>query len=559
MGRAWLALGLLALGVIGAGGRPRAPPPAGQVRGLRSAGAVQPDAVLLGRLDAEFAAAVDEWVPPAAGATWLMLRVPAVERGAAVPALVLRVNRQIAVQLYAAGEATPLVPTAQLPAFRGRLDLLYLPSSAVAGRPLYARVVANHRSSDPLTFTVAPLDAVLAAANAHERSIALAFGALVSLAGAALLIWLVLADRLFLLYAGLFLLQALYIVFLSGQGFAWPMLSWAQPLGSYAWNVPAGLSGAVGCLFTREIADLRHFSPRIYAIFGWLAGVFTLLTLANIGQSLGWGAAVHALGNLLFLTVAVFTVVVAFFAWRAGNRAAGWFLLAWGLLEGLTMTAAIRFLLSASHDSSAGLYYHGLPAAMVAAAVLIALGVADRLRQQRLQLTDAERRAQTDALTGVLNRRSLVERLDTACLRARARGLPIALLFIDLDHFKDINDSFGHAAGDACLRAIIGPMQAELRQSDVIGRYGGEEFVVILGGADALAARPIAERIRERVAGLRVAGFGAPIGLTCSIGIASSDMLGVWGENLLARADAAVYAAKRSGRNQVQIAPALAA
>src|SRR5258708_33131139 len=112
---------------------------------------------------------------------------------------------------------------------------------------------------------------------------------------------------------------------------------------------------------------------------------------------------------------------------------------------------------------------------MVAGAVLVALGVADRLLAQRVALTDAERRAQTDPLTGVLNRRSLIERLDAACLRARARGLPIPLLFIDLDHFKQINDSFGHQAAAACLRAIIYPIHAELRHSDGIGRYGGQE------------------------------------------------------------------------------------
>ena len=223
------------------------------------------------------------------------------------------------------------------------------------------------------------------------------------------------------------------------------------------------------------------------------------------------------------------------------------------------MTAAVRFLFTPSADSSPLLYYYGLPLSMVAAAVLIALGVADRLRAQRLALSDAERRAQTDPLTGVLNRRSLIERLDAACLRARARGLPISLLFIDLDHFKQINDSFGHQAGDACLRAIIDPIHAELRQSDVIGRYGGEEFVVILSSADAAAAGPIAQRILERVAGVSVNGFGKPIRLTCSIGVASSDTLGVWGEHLIAQADAAVYVAKRQGRNQVQVAAPLAA
>jgi len=250
---------------------------------------------------------------------------------------------------------------------------------------------------------------------------------------------------------------------------------------------------------------------------------------------------------------------VTFRAWRRGNRAAGWLLIAWALLEGFTIAAAMRFLHPTPEASSPLLYYYGLPLSMVAAAVLIALGVADRLRAQRVALTDAERRAETDPLTGVLNRRSLIERLDAAGARARARGLPIAVLFIDLDHFKQINDSFGHQAGDACLRAIIPPIHAELRQSDTVGRYGGEEFVVILSSADAVAAMPIAQRILERVAGLAVQGYGKPIRLTCSIGVAASDTSNAWGENLIAKADAAVYVAKRLGRNQVHMAAPMAA
>jgi diguanylate cyclase (GGDEF)-like protein len=260
------------------------------------------------------------------------------------------------------------------------------------------------------------------------------------------------------------------------------------------------------------------------------------------------------IGNVMFVVAAVFTVIVCVLAWRRGNRAAGWFLIAWILLEGFTIAAALRFLMTSSLGSDA-LDYYGLPLSMVAASILIALGVADRLRAQRAALSEAERRAQTDPLTGVLNRRSLIERLDAACARAKARGLPIALLFIDLDHFKQINDTFGHPAGDACLRAIIEPIHAELRQSDVIGRYGGEEFVVILSSADAVGATAIAQRIVDRVAAVRVCGFGEPISVTCSIGIAASDTLGIWGEPLLAQADAAVYVAKRSGRNQIHLAP----
>jgi diguanylate cyclase (GGDEF)-like protein len=251
--------------------------------------------------------------------------------------------------------------------------------------------------------------------------------------------------------------------------------------------------------------------------------------------------------------------VGAYLAGRRGaNRPAGWFLIAWSLLCIFQIATAVRLLYTRA-DSAEGIVYYGLAPSMVAAAVLIALGVSDHVRQQSLALTDAERRAQTDPLTGVLNRRSLIERLDSACVRAEARKLPISVLFLDLDHFKQINDTYGHAAGDACLAGIIPPIQAELRQSDVIGRYGGEEFVVILYGADAAAAQPIAERICRRVADIRIAGHGAPIQLTCSIGVAASDTLEVWGQHLIAHADTAVYAAKRSGRNQVQLAAALPA
>lgn len=493
--------------------------------------------------------------PPEGAAFWLKLGggSPA---DTGIPVIVMHAGWSARAELFTArGSAAALPSAARLPGFRGSEDTVFaLSGEPGAGQSWYARVSLAAGDSEPLRFTRSTLEETLSLGAERARMIALSFGALVAMALAALLIWFVMAESLFILYATLFFLQALYVVYLSGQGFDWPWLSLARPLGSFAWNVPVGLSGAAACLFTREIADLRRFSPRTYAMFGWFAAAFVAVTVANVAKFVGLGIWVNALGNLLFSVVAVITLVAVLIAWRRGNRAAGWFLVAWALLEGFTITAAVRFLITRSMDSSLVLYYYGLPMSMVAAAVLVALGVADRLRAQRLALSDAERRAQTDPLTGVLNRRSLIERLDAACLRARARGLPIALLFIDLDHFKEINDSFGHQAGDACLRAIIEPIHAELRQSDVIGRYGGEEFVVILSSADAAAANPIAQRILQRVSAISVEGFGAPIRLTCSIGVATSDTLGLWGEHLIAQADAAVYVAKRMGRNQVRMA-----
>ena len=500
-----------------------------------------------------------------AGPFWLRLTALEPSARSGSPALVIEKGRHLAVNVYApaAGNAQgmrPLAFAAALPGFSGTQEAVYaLPGPLAAADTLYVRVeAARQRGAEVLRFGTGRLDEVLARGAEHARMIALAFGALMAVAVAALLIWLVLKDRLFVLYAGLFALQALYVAYLSGQGFDWPWLSFAGPLTQHAWNVPAALSGAVACLFVREIADLRRYAMRAYRAFGWLAVVFTVLAFSNFLSNDGFGGVIAAIGNIVFLGAAVFTFVAALLAWRRGSRPAGWFLLAWALLEAFTIATALRLLFTSAGNAEFLLYY-GLPLSMVAAAILIALGVADRLREQRVALSEAERHAQTDALTGVLNRRSLIERLDAACARAQARGLPIALLFIDLDHFKVINDTWGHPAGDACLAAIIPPIQAELRQSDVIGRYGGEEFVVILSSADVAAADLIAQRIRQRVAEVRVEGFGQLIQLTCSIGVAASDKLGVWGEHLIARADAAVYAAKRSGRNRVQVAESIAA
>ncbi|HLS82722.1 MAG TPA: diguanylate cyclase [Steroidobacter sp.] len=495
-------------------------------------------------------------------AFWLRLRSAASQEvGAGVPTLNVRKGRHMTIEAFAVSgqEAVRLRQATQIPGFRGAHEAVFmLPQPLKAGDLLYVRVEAQGRGFERLQFDASTLEDTLSRAAERAHMLALAVGALFTLSCTALLIWFVLLDRLLLLYATLFSLQALYLAFVSGHAFEWPLLEYLSPFASYTWNVTAALSGAASCLFVREIAELRRFSPRVYATFGWLAWTFVLLAFANVLQEVGLGTLVASIGNLIFVGSAIFVLVTAFMAWRRSNRAAGWFLIAWGLLEAFTIATAIR-LLVADPENSQLLLYYGLPLSMAAAAVLIALGVADRLRDQRIALSEAQRRAQMDPLTGVLNRRSLVERLDAACLRARARGLPIALLFIDLDHFKEINDTYGHPAGDACLKAIIDPIQAELRPSDVIGRYGGEEFVVILNSADAAAAQPLAERIRKRIADVRVEGFGQSIRVTCSIGVATSDMLGVWGEHLIARADAAVYSAKRAGRNQVQLAAPLAA
>ena len=557
-------LSLPSVGATGSGATGSGALSSVEIRTLPNTGpAASIAAVTGGALDPSFAAPESRpSLRQLAGTHWLRLQTVRSIAAPGLPVIVVGSARDLHITLYprATGSPVPLVRATMLPEFGATQEAAFLvPGSGLpAGQVFYARIQADAAGADRVYFAVSTLKAALARDARHGLMIALACGALAALALATAAMWLVLSDKLFIFYALMMGLQALYLAYFSGQGFRWPLLAAGSDWVPYAWNVPVALSGAMASLFAREIAELRHTSPRVYQAFGWLALGFTLLAVANVGELVGLGQLVVGIGNLMFLGAGVFVLVVAFLAWRRGNRAAGWFLVAWVLLETFAIVTSARLLFTRAAADEA-LFYYGLPGSMVASAILTSLGVADRLRQQRHALTEAERRAKTDPLTGVLNRRSLLEQLEAACRASRANGLPIAVLFLDLDFFKSINDSFGHAAGDACLAAVIPPIQAELRQSDIIGRYGGEEFVAVLTGADAMAAEPIAERIRQRVSETLIPGHGSAIQLTCSIGVASSVPLGVWGEALIAHADIAVYAAKRLGRNRVQVAIALAA
>ena len=180
----------------------------------------------------------------------------------------------------------------------------------------------------------------IARGRAQTRAVAAAFGALLAMSVTALLICVVMPASIFVYYATLFSLQALYIVYISGQGFDWPFLDVAVPLGSHAWNVPAALSGAAACLFVRKITDMRRYYPRHYVLFGWLAAVFVVLAFSNFVRGPATNPAITAIGNLIFLGAALYTLVIAFLAWLRGSRPAGWFLIAWGLLEIMTIWTA---------------------------------------------------------------------------------------------------------------------------------------------------------------------------------------------------------------------------
>lgn len=165
----------------------------------------------------------------------------------------------------------------------------------------------------------------------------------------------------------------------------------------------------------------------------------------------------------------------------------------------------------------------------------------------------AEALARTDHLTGLNNRRAFTELGAAAVDYCRRHGLPVGLLLLDLDRFKTINDTFGHAAGDEALRAFGRLLRESVRGSDVCGRVGGEEFAVVLPHTDLEQALVVAEKLRAACARLAIDAPEGRFGITVSIGVAHGpdDF-----ETLLRLADAAMYEAKLRGRNRVEVAPA---
>lgn len=179
----------------------------------------------------------------------------------------------------------------------------------------------------------------------------------------------------------------------------------------------------------------------------------------------------------------------------------------------------------------------------------------DKLSEEASQL---HQKVATDHLTGVLSYSSLMDALERQVNKAKQNGSPLCVMMADLDYFKKVNDTYGHLVGDIVLKHTAKRIQAAIRSFDMIGRFGGEEFVIILENSDLVLAKIIAERIRNGIAGTPFHANKFNIDITISLGIAmlrKDDHL----ETLLERADAAMYEAKKNGRNRVAVADNLGA
>ncbi len=184
-----------------------------------------------------------------------------------------------------------------------------------------------------------------------------------------------------------------------------------------------------------------------------------------------------------------------------------------------------------------------------------------QLQNELIAARDALRRQATrDALTGVYNHAAILEILERELGRAHREGRPLGVAIGDLDHFKQVNDRHGHLAGDAVLRAVTDLLVTVMRPYDLIGRYGGEEFLVVLPGCDESSTFKVCERLRGRLAEQPVLHEGLPIPVTLSVGAAvSTKALTAGVVELIRAADSALYRAKALGRNRIELADGVCA
>jgi diguanylate cyclase (GGDEF)-like protein len=323
------------------------------------------------------------------------------------------------------------------------------------------------------------------------------------------------------------------------------MALWSAPTPAFALpnELPAALI-FVACGMMWNGVRLFHGRPILPMVI--FAGAFAWLVFCQI-PALSTGIGHLALGTAV---VAVYTIFIAFEFWRERRHA----LYSWPVAIVVSILHAGIFVIPvALRTFLPVLFANNWLTVFALESIIYAVGTGFvMLLMVKDHHVHIYRKAATvDSLTGLLNRGAFMESAIKMCDIYRKRGKPVTLMMFDLDHFKSINDRFGHATGDSVLRVFATVARSSMRASDVIGRLGGEEFAAMVPEPMA-GAMIVAERLRSAFQTAGVTIDSHAIGATVSIGVATSFELATNIDVLLGRADAALYRAKRGGRNRIQ-------
>lgn len=371
------------------------------------------------------------------------------------------------------------------------------------------------------------------------------FSVMLAMVLMALCFALMLRDVTYAWYAGYIVCYAVIQALQTGYLFHPLGWSWLSGMEIATGSAAVALSVAFASLFMVRFCELKRFAPLLRVPITALAVGMIQVVLMRCSQVSLLIEVAQVLLNPLLMIGAVLLLAAAVVAAARGSRQAWFFLAGWTpllLLTAMTSAQANGAFpqLDWLNDASLG--------GGAFESLILSLGLADRALRWRQDRDHVRVLADHDALTGLFNRRAWSERADA--LLADGSNRPVALLFLDLDYFKKLNDSCGHGSGDRALIAVAKALATELRPNDLLGRYGGEEFVALLNAANGQQALQVATRLCRRVNRLEIPAGEDSTLLSISIGVALREE----GDDIAAlveRADKAMYDAKLNGRNRV--------
>lgn len=420
-----------------------------------------------------------------------------------------------------------------------------LPDEQAGSNPILLKFDSSPALNAPLRFQIQPLADYLQHDAAWLTFATACFAAMLTMVLMALCFAVMLKDVVYAWYSGYIVCYALILG--AETGFVFHPLRWHWLVDSVGMTHAAAvaLSIAFAALFMIRFCELRHYAPIFRVPVLALAVGMIDLALLRISHVPILVDIADALFTPLVTLGAFLLLLTALAAAVRGSRSAWLFFAGWVPL--LLFTAANNAqldgaLLGWNWPDQTGLALGAFEA------ILLAVGLADRALTSRLDRDEVRALADHDALTDIFNRRAWSEHANAALAASTSR--PMALLFLDLDHFKTLNDRLGHHAGDHALVTVAHALKAELRPRDLLGRYGGEEFVVLLDATTAEHAVDVGNRLRRRVHRLEIPAASDTAFLTLSVGIAMRQAVDSL-QALVERADQAMYRAKSSGRNQV--------
>ena len=432
---------------------------------------------------------------------------------------------------------------------KSRFFVFELPPEAFGGAPCYLRISSSTDVEVGLTLETS----VGFFQNETRQYVAygLLYGILIAMIAYSVFLLFSLKDRDYLYYILYLLSAGLWIFFVQGHA---KLIFGQRPQFDqtmlWFW---VGAMITWGAIFTENFLKLKEGSPGLFYVFIVVAALGAAVSL---GALLGLSDLAFVLSHYLGVVLPVLVIAAAVVRIVQRLSSATYFLIAWFFLALGDLSFSLMGLkvLPLTFWTT-----NGMALGMAAQSIFLSMALTDRLRQleaekRRLELTQSHylELSLTDALTGLHNKRFLTTELDLAVLGAHHTRSSLALMLLDLDDFKRINDTMGHSAGDSVLATLARSMRSCTRESDSLCRFGGDEFVIVLPGVTEMTAFNVAERIRNRfhLDWLEASGEKEEkCRVSVSIGVVSlrdNEMAQV----LLTRADSAMYEAKRLGKNR---------